>query len=365
MSEQRTTPFGTYFVPGPTEVRHEVLEAMLRPMIPHRGASYEALHRRLVDGLQPVFRTRRPVYLLTASATGLMEAAIRCAPEGPLLGLVNGAFSERFARIAQACDRRVRVLSVPWGEVHAPDRVAEALAAERYAAMTVVHSETSTGAVNDVRTLAALAHKAGAACLVDSVTGIGGIPLETDAWDLDFVFTGSQKALALPPGLAFGVASESFILQAGAVPGRGKYLDLVEMEEYAAKAQVPHTPALSLLYAADVQVGRIARAGIEARWAAHAAMLAMTEEWVENCRREGHGIGFLAREGTRAPTVSALTIGDGMAARDIVSRTAERGYVIATGYGALRDTTIRIGHMGDHTVDTLRGCLAAVKASLR
>ncbi len=100
-----TGEFGTFFLPGPTEVRAEVLEAMLLPMLPHRGARYEALHARIVTGLQQVFRTQRPVYLMSCSATGAMEMAIRGAPEGPILSLVNGAFSERFARIAQSCDR--------------------------------------------------------------------------------------------------------------------------------------------------------------------------------------------------------------------------------------------------------------------
>ena len=208
------TTFGTFFLPGPTEVRTEVLAAMSRPMIPHRGKQFETLYANVNGGLQHAFRTRRPVYMSTSSASGLMEAAIRCAPAGAILALVNGAFSERFANIARACDRETVVLETPAGTVHDAAAVERALQARAFAAVTVVHSETSTGALTDIAAIATLAHAHGAMILVDSVTGLGGAPVETDAWALDFVLTGSQKALALPPGLAFGVASESFILQA-------------------------------------------------------------------------------------------------------------------------------------------------------
>ena len=356
--------FGTFFLPGPTEVRPEILRAMLRPMIPHRSREYEALHKRIVTGLQAVFRTRRPVYLMTASATGAMEAAVRGAPEGPILSLVNGAFSERFARIAQNCDRQTRILSVPLGATHPLDLVEKALADGAFAAVTVVHSETSTGALTDIRSVSDLAHRHGVMCLIDSVTGIGGTPVETDAWGLDFVLTGSQKALALPPGLAFAVASEAYILQAPATPNRGRYLDVLEYEEFALRSQTPNTPALSLLYAAEAQLATIAEEGIEARWARHAAMRAETESWVAARQAEGTALGFLPRSGERSPTVSTLTLPAGVGASAVVQRVAELGFVIGAGYGPLKETTIRIGHMGDHTVETLRPCLAAVRHAL-
>jgi aspartate aminotransferase-like enzyme len=353
--------FGTFFFPGPTEVRPEILRAMAQPMIPHRSAEYEALHRRVNAALQQVFHTQRPVYLASGSSTAMMEAAIRNAPEGPILAIVNGAFSERFARVAQRCDRSTRVLTVPWGATPALDQVEQRLAEGRFAAMTVVHSETSTSALSDLHALTELAHRYGAMCLVDSVSGIGGAPVETDAWGLDFVLTGSQKALALPPGMAFAVASEAYVLQASATPARGKYLDIVEYEEFALRLQTPNTPALPILYAADAQCADILREGIGARWARHAAMLARTEAWVEECRGDGIGIAMLPRPGERSPTVSTLVLPPTMQARAIVQRIADRGFVIGTGYGAMKDSTIRIGHMGDHSVETLEPCLEVVR----
>ncbi|MCU0636301.1 MAG: hypothetical protein MUE41_15650, partial [Gemmatimonadaceae bacterium] len=133
--------FGTFFLPGPTEVRPEILAAMTGPMLPHRGAAFETLFGRVLEGLGQVFRTARPVYVSTSSATGLMEAGIRCAPPGRVLALVNGAFSERYAQIARACARETDVLQVPLGATFELDAVTDHLRAARYAAVTVVHSE--------------------------------------------------------------------------------------------------------------------------------------------------------------------------------------------------------------------------------
>ena len=216
-----TKTFGTFFLPGPTEVREEVMTAMVRPMIPHRGAEFEDLFERLQQGLRPVFKTDRPVYISTSSATGMMEAAIRCAPPGRILCLVNGAFSERFAHIASMCGRDVDRYDVAWGQIHTIPQLDERLSIRKYSAITVVHSETSTGALNDVRAISDCAHRHGIFCLIDSVSGIAGAELRFDEWKLDYVLTGSQKALALPPGLSFGVASAVYVDQANGTHGRG------------------------------------------------------------------------------------------------------------------------------------------------
>src|SRR5690606_26921869 len=167
-------PFGSFFLPGPTEVRAEVLAAMLQPMIAHRGSAFEQLFERVQLGLGYVLRTERAPYVSSSSGTGLMEAAIRNAPEGPLLALVNGAFSARFAAIARACGREVTAFEVPWGEVSDPDAARQQLGKRRYSALTVVHSETSTGALTDVKAIAAVAREAGVVSLVDSVSGAAG-----------------------------------------------------------------------------------------------------------------------------------------------------------------------------------------------
>ncbi len=364
MSEH-VSDFGRFFLPGPTEVRPEILQAMAQPMIAHRGPEFSAIYARVVAGMQQVFRTTRPVYCVSASATALMEMAIRGAPEGPILSLVNGGFAERFARIAQRCGRRTRVVSVPWGETHPFDLVEQHLASEPYAAMTLVHSETSTGALSDVRILTELAHRYGVMCLVDAVTGVAAAQLETEAWGVDFVLTGSQKALAMPPGLAFAVASEAYILQASVVPARGRYLDPVEYEEAFIRGGPPSTPAIPLFYAADAQLRSILNEGIEARWARHTSMREMLDAWVAAERSRGLAITLQARAGERSPSISCLVLPPERTSREVVLAMQERGFTIGRGYGQLQDSTVRIGHMGDHTVAGLEACLAALAEVLR
>ncbi len=352
--------FGTFFLPGPTEVRHEVLAAMTGPMIGHRGAAFEALYARVHTGLQQVFRTSRPVYVSTSSATGFMEAGVRNAPPGPILAVVNGAFSERFADIARGCGREVAELEVPWGDVVEAEAVAAQLAVRPFSAVTVVHSETSTGALTDIRAVSAAVRAHGALCLVDSVTGLAGAPIETESWELDFLLTGSQKALAIPPGLAFASVSERYLAGVTRAEARGRYFDILEFERYAAKQQTPNTPAISLLYALDVQLAAIAREGVEARWARHAAMAARTHAWVEEAAAAtGIALGILAPVGARSPTVTAVTLPNGITGTEVVRAVAARGFVIGDGYGQVKDRTFRIGHMGDHSVEGLERCLAA------
>lgn len=349
---------GKFFLPGPTEVRPEVLAALAGPMISHRGAAFERLFAALQAGLRPAFRTSRSVLISSSSATGLMEAGVRSAPPGPILALVNGAFAARFVAVARACGREVEELGVEWGRVVPLEAVEARLTRGRFAAVTVVHSETSTGALTDVRAVQELARRHGAACLVDSVSGIAGIPVETDGWGLDYVFTGSQKAFALPPGLAFAVASEAFLAGAAKVPGRGRYFDLVEFDAFARRSQTPNTPALPLLYALEAQLSAMAVEGIEARWARHEAMRQLVVRWVAAAAASGVAVGILAAEGERSATVTALTLPAGVSASTVLAKLEQRGYVVGGGYGKLGGSTIRIGHMGDHTVTGLERCLA-------
>jgi aspartate aminotransferase-like enzyme len=355
---------GTFFFPGPTEVRESVLSAMTQPMIPHRGAAFESMFARQQEALKVIFGTTRPVYVSSSSATGLMEAGVRCAPAGRVLSVVNGAFSARFAAIARGCGRETDVIDVPWGETVDLDDLATQLRTTRYAAVTIVHSETSTGARTDVRAATRLARENGAVCLVDSVTGIGGAELRFDDWELDYALTGSQKALALPPGLAFAAATTSFIAGARSTAGRGLYFDLVEFDAYAARNQTPNTPAISLFYAADLQLPAIAGEGMPARWARHAAMARRTYEWVDAlASRHGAEFHVLAREGHRSPTVTSITLPPSLPASTLLTAVAERGFTIGSGYGKNKETTVRIGHMGDHTPEGLERCLAACDAA--
>jgi aspartate aminotransferase-like enzyme len=358
--------FGTFFLPGPTEVREEIMAAMLQPMIPHRGSQFEKLFERLQQGLKPLFKTERPVYISSSSATGMMEAAIRGAPPGRILCLVNGAFSERFAQIASMCARDVDRYEVPWGQVHLIPQLEGRLAMRKYVAISVVHSETSTGALNDVRSISDCAHRHNVLCLIDSVSGLGGAELRFDEWKLDYVLTGSQKALAIPPGLSFAVASVSFVDGASGTPSRGVYFDIVELDAYARRNQTPSTPALTLFYALEAQLKSIAAEGLEARWARHKAMAARTQDWIAKISDEtGKRLANIAPLGSQSPTVSAIKLPADLPAETFTAAVGKRGIVVGNGYGKLKSSTFRIGHMGDHTVETIERCLAACSSVLR
>lgn len=352
--------FGTFFLPGPTEVHPEVLKAMAQPMISHRGPEFEQIFIRIQEGMKQVFVTKRPVFVSTSSGTGMMEAAIRCAPEGKILALVDGAFSERFANIAESCGREVERYEVSWGEIHNVAELERRLSAGKFVAITVAHSETSSGALNDVRALSDAAHNHNALCLIDSVSGLAGAELRFDEWGLDYVLTGSQKALALPPGLAFCVASEKFMTLARETTNRGTYYDLVEYEEFTRNRQAPNTPAISLYYALDFQLKRILVEGVENRWARHKAMQKEVTAWADRL-----SLKIIAAEEGRSPTVTCIELRHGVDMDGFLDRVAQQGITVGTGYGKLKSSTFRIGHMGDHSVETVERCLTACSISLQ
>lgn len=359
-SGSEVPPFGRFFLPGPTEVRPEILRAQIGPMMGHRTPEAESLVSRLQPGLRALFGTERPVYVAASSATGLMEAAIRNGVRERVLCLVNGAFGDRFVRISEACGLQADRLAIEWGEAHRPEQLRAALRKGRYDAVTVVHCETSTGVLNPLAELAAVVREEDdVVLLVDAVTSVSGCPVEADAWGLDFVLTGSQKALALPPGLALGVAQPRLLERATQIGARTLYFDLLSFERNLEKHQTPNTPAISLLYALDAQLSAIAEEGLQARWDRHLAMARRTHEWVDEMREQGVELGVLAAAGSRAPTVTCIRTPQEWPGPRLAGRLKERGYTVAPGYGSRRDDMIRIGHMGDHTLTELNELLTA------
>lgn len=325
-----------------------------------------ALLARVDAALPAIFGTTQPVYVASGAATGMMESAIRCGTRGRVLALVAGAFGERFARIAESCGRRVTRLVAEPGDVVSADALRDALEHGEYDAVTAVHVETSTGARADI---AAYGRAVGAhddvLLLVDAVSSVGGAEVEMDAAGADVVLAASQKALALPPGLSFIACSPRAMARARELQDRGVYLDVVRMDEYWRQGETAGTPAIPQLYALDAQLAAIAREGLAKRYARHLAMAELVQGWVrERGARgaEGPRVGILAREGLRAPTVSCLTIA-GDAAR-FAHLLRERGFEVGAGYGALVASTVRIGHMGDHTPREVRALLGAMDDAL-
>ena len=318
---------------------------------------------RVYAALPPMFGTTQPVYVASGAATGMMESAIRCGTRSRVLSLVCGAFGERFARIAESCGRAVTRLVAHPGDTVSAEALADALEHGQYDAVTAVHVETSTGAMSDIAQYGrAVAAHDDVLLLVDAVSSVGGVETGMDDARADIVLAASQKALALPPGLSFISCSARAMERARGLVDRGVYLDVVRMDEYWRQGETAGTPAIPQLFALDAQLAAIAREGLAARYARHAAMAGAVHAWVADAAAQGRGVGLLARADVRAPTVSCLTI-DGDAAR-LAHLLRERGFEVGAGYGSLVSSTIRIGHMGDHTVREVQQLLAALDDAL-
>ncbi len=347
-----------FFLPGPVWVRDAVREAMAHEAIGHRGKAFADLYADIPSRLARVFRTEGFVFTATSAATGLWEAALLNLMPERVLAITCGAFSERWAGCARDLGLAVDALETPWGAPVDPDEVRRALKKGRYEAVTVVHSETSTGVLNDLAAIArAVREGSDAFVLADVVTSMGGSPVECDAWGLDFALTGSQKAFALPPGLGLAFASDRFRARAKE-RSRAHYLRLSEAEAFAAKSQTPYTPSTPHLFALDVQLDHILAETIEARWARHDALRERTEAWAAE---RGHS--FAAPAGSRSWTVSCLRPRPGVSPEALVERVKKRGFTIGGGYGPWKAAAFRIGHMGDVDLASLEKLLAALDES--
>ena len=345
-----------YFVPGPVYVLEEVRAAMLAPVVGHRSPEFMPVYKRITEALKPVFRTTRDVYMATSSATFLMEAALTSLVSRDVLHLTNGAFSERWFDIGKSLGKGSDQIAAPWGEIVAPEVVRQALRRKRYEAVTVAHNETATGVVNPLAAIARVVREeSDALLLVDAVSSLAGAPVETDAWELDFVFAGSQKGLATPPGLTVFTFSQRAEERAAAIPHRGYYGDLLRYRDKHREGGPITTAAVSIAWALDLQLERIAREGIEARWARHAAMQSQTDAWAK-----AHGFAFASAANGRSATVSCLRPPAGVEARALVAALKKRGFTLGGGYGRFKDSTFRVGHMGEVQPTDLAALLAAI-----
>jgi aspartate aminotransferase-like enzyme len=341
------------FIPGPVDVDPEVLAAQTNPMIPHRSAEFEAIFRGTEAKLKKVFLTETRVFQPPATGTGMQETGVRNLAQKDVLSCVNGAFSERWYQVAVTNGKQTDRLDVPWGEVVTPDLLAEALKRKFYEAVTIVHNETSTGAENPLKELAAVVHEVSpeTMILVDAVSSLGGVKIETDAWGLDFILTSSQKCLALPPGMSFAAVSDRALEKAKTVDNRGWYFDLLRMEKHRVKNSTAMTPTMSIIWALDVQLDHMLAEGLENRFARHTAMAERVQTWAVE-----HGMEPLAPEGYRSKTVSTIKNLRNMDIPALNKFLLTKGMRIANGYGDLKNKTFRIAHMGEtqmHHIDEL------------
>lgn len=350
------------FMPGPVEVSPAVFKAMSRPMIGHRGSAFTKLYEGLMPGLQALFETRRPVYLSTSSAWGVMEGAIRNLVKKKVLTCCCGAFSDKWYDVAQRCGREAARLAVEWGQPITPEALRDALAADASIdTVTLVHNETSTGVMNPLAELAAVVREFPDVLLVvDTVSSFSAVPTPMDALGVDVLLTGSQKALALPPGLALFAVSERALDRAAGIEGRGYYFDFLEFENNARKFMTPSTPCISLLYGLEHQLRVISEEGIANRHARHARLNDTVHAWVRD-----RGFEFFAPEGYRSKTLTTVANNRNLDLDAWNKRLQqEHRLTINTGYGKIKGITFRLSNMGDENDETIAELLDALDASL-
>lgn len=348
-------------VPGPTVVPGPVLRAQARAMMNHRSPAFHRLLERTTAGLKECFRTATDPLVLTASGTGGLEAAVvnTLSPGDRVLAVVTGAFGQRFAEIAEAYGAEVDRLEVEWGRAADPDELRRRLNGHR--AVLVTLNETSTGVVNPVQAVAAIARERDALCLVDAISGLLATPLEHDGWGCDVTVAGSQKAFMIPPGLSFVAVSPRAWAAAETSRMPRYYFDFAAAQRSLEKLENPWTPAVSLLYALDEALQLMAAEGFEQILARHRRLAA-------GVRAGGRALGLmpLADEACASPAVTALVCPEEVDNGALRRRLREAyGTEIAGGQGKLRGSIVRVGHLGwVHEPDILRG-VAALGLALR
>jgi aspartate aminotransferase-like enzyme len=356
MSEKRYL-----LTPGPTPVPPEVLAAISQPVVHHRGPDFKPVYERTLNRLQEVFRTEQDVLLFAAAGTGAMESAVSnlCSPGERVLVVSAGHFGERWKAIASAYGADVETLEYAWGEIPSADDVAGRLDELGGAkAVFITHSETSTGVVCDLQALAGAVSEHGALSVVDAVSSLGAVPLETDAWAVDVVVSGSQKALMTPPGLAMASVSER------AWAGRGDsprfYFDWERTQKGQAALNSPFTTPVSLVAGLEVALGILLDQGLDAVFERHVRLGRACREGAK-----AMGLELFSPDEDRSAVVTAIRAPDGIDATELVAGLRDRfGITIANGQGVLKGKIFRIGHIGYFDVFDITTALAAVELVL-
>ena len=286
-----------------------------------------------------------------------MEGSIRnLVGSGKVLNCMNGAFSDKWLDVSKKCGKDAVALQVEWGQPIRGEQVRAALSAGGFDAVTLIHNETSTGVMSDIREIAAVVREFPEVCLVvDTVSSFSVVPVPMDELGIDVLLTGSQKALAMPPGLALFSASKKAMERAATVKARGYYFDFVEFAKNQAEDMTPSTPSISHIYALESKIDDIFTEGVANRHARHAENNAIVHEWVR-----ANGQDFFAPEGFRSKALTCIANVKGIDVESLAKKAKERGFIIDGGYGKLKGKTFRLSNMGDETKESIAELLAAL-----
>jgi serine---pyruvate transaminase len=355
MSEKRYL-----FTPGPTPVPPEVLAATAEPIVHHRGPDFRVIYERTLVRLKDVFRTENEVLMFTSSGTGTMESAVAnlCDPGDVVTVVSAGSFGERWGSIAEVYGCSVDRVAYEWGDVPSADDLASALQAREAKVVLLTQSETSTGVVADIRALTAVAKEAGALVVVDAISSLGAVPLESDEWGVDVVVSGSQKALMCPPGLAFVSVSEEAWSRRGSLPRF--YFDWERTRKAQAASDAAFTPAVSLVRGLDVALGLLLDRGLEKAFEHHVRLGRACREGIK-----AMGLELFSPDDDSAAVVTAVRVPEGVDGSELLLALRDNhGITLAPGQGALKGKIFRIGHIGWFDVFDITTALAGVELAL-
>ncbi|MHB1307344.1 MAG: pyridoxal-phosphate-dependent aminotransferase family protein [Limisphaerales bacterium] len=348
-------------IPGPVEVSEKTFRAFCQPMIGHRGQGFKDLYASLQPKLQELLFTRQQVFLATSSAWGVMEGAVRNLVQKKVLNCMCGAFSDKWFDVSQRCGKAAEALQVPWGSPIRAEDVDRKLATGQFDAMTLIHNETSTGVMSPLAEIAALKSKyPDVMFIVDSVSSMSAVKIEFDALGIDVLLAGTQKAFALPPGLAVFTCSPAALARSTQARDRGYYFDFAEFQKNSEGSMTPSTPSIGHVYALKSKLDDIFAEGLEVRFARHAALAQRTRDWAA-----GNGFGLFPEAGFESQTLTCVSNGARPGGRvvdvpKLQKLVKDQGFLIDGGYGKIKGTTFRISNMGDETEATMGELYAAL-----
>ncbi len=349
------------FIPGPVEVRDDVLKMMSHPMIGHRTKEASNLQRSISEKMQKVMYTKEQILLSTSSGSGLMEGAIRSCTRKRAAVFSVGAFGDRWYKMAVCNGVPADKIDSEPGRPTTPEMVDKVLSTGKYDLITITHNETSTGVMNPVEEIADVMKKYPEVvyCL-DAVSSMGGTKIEVDKLGVDICITSSQKCLGLPPGISICSFSEKAVEAAKQVKFRGLYLDLLELYNYIKNKdyQYPSTPSLSHMFALDYQLDRILEEGLENRFARHRKMAEIVRAWAKE------HFELFPEEKYASNTVTTIKNTKNISVTELNKKLGERGYMISNGYGSLKERTFRIAHMADTTPEEIEELLQTIDSIL-
>lgn len=347
------------FIPGPVDVRPEVLEAMSQPMIGHRTKDATAIQERISKNMQKILSTENTILLSTSSGTGMMEALIRNSTKKKAAVFSVGAFGKRWYELAVGNNVAADLFESAPGEPTTPEMVKEAIASGEYDVVTVTHNETSSGIMNPVEEIGKVIKESNQDILflVDAVSSLGGYKIEMDKCNIDGIVTSTQKCIGLPPGLAICAVTDRLYERAKTVEHRGYYFDIVKLYDRVKKDyQYPSTPSLPHMYALDVQLDYILNEqGLENRFEKHARQAKMVRDWALKY------FDLFAKDGYRSNTVTCITNTIEIDVPALNTELKKRGFMISNGYGVFKNKTFRIAHMADCKDEDLKELLSNIE----